>query len=311
LKFCRRMDEKELHSNFQLHTNGLLSISKKIEERLKILEEKEKHIKLLERRMNESAEKAKTKIKLDVGGKIFSTSKTTLLQHQGTYFYALLASDHWQPDEDGCYFIDRNPKHFDRILDYLRTGEFNTKGLDEEAMKKLKTDLDYYQVTPPKPLIEPQSWNPNVKGNFITLTNNNKVATKTQGGNSWDAAVLGTQPNQNFKVKVLNRGPNGDFMIGMASTIQQNSSNYNARGWYLYGSNGTLYSQQGDSSRYYCGNGLNNGSVIEVLFDQTAKTISFAIDGVGKGVAFSNIPNGDIYPALDMYDQSSSLEILS
>ena len=46
----------------------------------------------------------------------------------------------------GVYFIDRNPKYFDRILDYLRTGEFVWKGLDELGREKLEKDLDYYQI---------------------------------------------------------------------------------------------------------------------------------------------------------------------
>jgi hypothetical protein len=95
------MDEENLRNKLESHMDGLLIVNKSIEERLKILEEKEKNINLLEEKMRQSAEKAKQKIKFDVGGKIFSTSKTTLLQHQGTYFYALLGSDHWKPDKDG------------------------------------------------------------------------------------------------------------------------------------------------------------------------------------------------------------------
>lgn len=50
------------------------------------------------------------KIKLNVGGKIFTTSKTTLLSVPGSYFHALLSSGKWLPDEDNEYFIDRSPK---------------------------------------------------------------------------------------------------------------------------------------------------------------------------------------------------------
>jgi hypothetical protein len=62
----------------------------------------------------------------------------------------MLSSGKWQPDEDGVYFIDRNPKHFDRILDYLRTGELTFEGLDDFAIRKLEKDLDYYMITLPK-----------------------------------------------------------------------------------------------------------------------------------------------------------------
>jgi hypothetical protein len=52
----------------------------------------------------------------------------------------------------GTYFIDRNPKHFDRILDYLRYGEFKVEGLSEFDMDKLRADFDYYQIDLPDSL---------------------------------------------------------------------------------------------------------------------------------------------------------------
>ena len=45
--------------------------------------------------------KANEKIKLDVGGKIFATSKETLLRWPNTYFHGLLVSGNWKPDGDG------------------------------------------------------------------------------------------------------------------------------------------------------------------------------------------------------------------
>jgi hypothetical protein len=51
--------------------------------------------------MEEHAAKAKTKIVLDVGGKKFAASKSTLLTFPGSYFWAMLSSGKWLPDEDG------------------------------------------------------------------------------------------------------------------------------------------------------------------------------------------------------------------
>jgi hypothetical protein len=127
-----------------------LNISKQIEERLSFLEAKEKKLVSLEAQMEKNASSAKNKIRLDVGGKQFTTSKSSLLRLEGTYFHAMLSSGKWQPDEDGVYFIDRNPKHFDLILDFLRTGELSFKGLDEVAIEKLEKDLDYYMITLPQ-----------------------------------------------------------------------------------------------------------------------------------------------------------------
>ena len=134
------------------------------------------------------------------------------------------------------------------------------------------------------------------------------MATKTRGS-GWNAAVLGILPNQNFKVKVLNRANSGSVMVGMAIFIDPNGQNYNQRGWYLYVNNGTLYSQQGDNNRQYA-TAVNNGSVIEVVFDVTQRNMSFVIDGVNKGIAFNNLPVQDLFPALDIHEQNVAIEII-
>ena len=59
----------------------------------------------------------------------------------------MLGSGKWAPDADGSYFVDRNPKYFDFILDFLRTGEQpHLSSLPSEALEKLRKDVDYYQV---------------------------------------------------------------------------------------------------------------------------------------------------------------------
>eukprot|EP01129_Flabellula_baltica_P003611 TRINITY_DN13365_c0_g1_i1.p1 TRINITY_DN13365_c0_g1~~TRINITY_DN13365_c0_g1_i1.p1 ORF type:complete len:401 (-),score=34.16 TRINITY_DN13365_c0_g1_i1:41-1243(-) len=94
--------------------------------------------------VDKEIEKGKHKIKLNVGGSIFVTSKITLLSYEGSYFYGMLSSDNWQPNEDGEYFIDRDPIVFDRILNYLRDGNLDTDCLSDREVDILKNDLDYY-----------------------------------------------------------------------------------------------------------------------------------------------------------------------
>ncbi len=154
-------NSEKIREQYDNALNSILSISRDIDLRLKILEEKERCWNAIEKKMEENSAKAKTKIKLDIGGKKFTTSKSSLLRFHNSYFYAMISSGKWEPDEDGNYivpiwsdlsgeyFIDRNPKYFDHILDYLRTGEFSTEGLDETALKKLKADFDYFQIESP------------------------------------------------------------------------------------------------------------------------------------------------------------------
>lgn len=83
------------------------------------------------------------KIKLDVGGKVFSVSLGTLLGVEGTFFSALF-SDGWvsPPGADGTYFIDRDPFPYHIIFNYLREGDvaveelYRTPGLRKAVCKE-------------------------------------------------------------------------------------------------------------------------------------------------------------------------------
>eukprot|EP01125_Pyxidicula_operculata_P006779 TRINITY_DN2327_c0_g1_i3.p1 TRINITY_DN2327_c0_g1~~TRINITY_DN2327_c0_g1_i3.p1 ORF type:complete len:248 (-),score=34.59 TRINITY_DN2327_c0_g1_i3:32-775(-) len=66
----------------------------------------------------------------------------------------MISSGHWEPDEDGEYFIDRSPKCFDIIADYLRSKEWkHTKDLRRDEIEQLKLDVEYYQLEFPQEVI--------------------------------------------------------------------------------------------------------------------------------------------------------------
>ena len=86
-------------------TKSYLKVAAKIEERLKLLEEKEQKLAALEKRMEENAANVKQKVKLDVGGRIFATSKSSLLRFENSFFHAMISSGKWKPDEDGTLLL--------------------------------------------------------------------------------------------------------------------------------------------------------------------------------------------------------------
>lgn len=86
-------------------------------------------------------------VTLNVGGKYFATSKSTLTakepasmlarmfaEDNGGYFFSPSALD-----KNGAYLIDRSPKYFEPLLNYLRIGQLiydanvNPEGILEEA----------------------------------------------------------------------------------------------------------------------------------------------------------------------------------
>jgi len=90
--------------------------------------------------------KSSTRVDVCVGGKSFSTTRETLLKAKDSFFHTLLESGNFKPDEKGVWFIDRNPKYFEIIIEFLRTGELFTKYLSDEQLKALKIEIDWYDI---------------------------------------------------------------------------------------------------------------------------------------------------------------------
>ncbi|CCD64944.1 BTB domain-containing protein [Caenorhabditis elegans] len=82
-------------------------------------------------------------VKLDVGGTIFKTSKSTLTKFNG-FFKTMLECDiGLKLDESGCIFIDRSPKHFDLILNFMRDGDVALPNC-ELKLKELLVEAQFY-----------------------------------------------------------------------------------------------------------------------------------------------------------------------
>ena len=91
-------------------------------------------------------------VRLNVGGTHFTATKRTLLGESDTYFSSLIGNDSWAPDEDGEFFIDRNPRFFQAILDYLRMAasggqpELIVGRIPPEEWILLIDDIEYYML---------------------------------------------------------------------------------------------------------------------------------------------------------------------
>ena len=94
-----------------------------------------------------------SRVRLNVGGQVFETSKPTLLAEPGSMFYALIHSGAFVPDaQTGDFFIDRDPKFFGVLLHYLRDnrrdGHLNLDmdDLSPAGKEMLRSDVEYYQL---------------------------------------------------------------------------------------------------------------------------------------------------------------------
>jgi len=85
---------------------------------------------------------------LNVGGKGFTTSRSTLTQYTPSTLSSMF-SGRWKMvlDRDNRVFIDRNGKLFERILEVLR----DPRAVSEIPVKELsafRREMDFYGLTP-------------------------------------------------------------------------------------------------------------------------------------------------------------------
>eukprot|EP01006_Ploeotia_vitrea_P014732 TRINITY_DN40222_c0_g1_i2.p1 TRINITY_DN40222_c0_g1~~TRINITY_DN40222_c0_g1_i2.p1 ORF type:complete len:550 (-),score=25.53 TRINITY_DN40222_c0_g1_i2:143-1630(-) len=113
------------------------------------LEEKKQQFENRQEHASQQAQAAREVINLNVGGTTFSTTKSTLLAEPETFFWHLLHSGCWSPDYGDSFFVDRNPKFFEPILDYLREKRLyiSVDKLSEDDRVRFLADVQFYQIT--------------------------------------------------------------------------------------------------------------------------------------------------------------------
>ncbi|EDO47979.1 predicted protein, partial [Nematostella vectensis] len=84
-------------------------------------------------------------VHLNIGGKHFTVSRRTLMEDSSTLFHALLSNPKIKPQADGCYFINRDPKHFRYILNFIRTGIANLPE-DAKSLNEILLEARFYQL---------------------------------------------------------------------------------------------------------------------------------------------------------------------
>eukprot|EP01130_Rhizamoeba_saxonica_P012169 TRINITY_DN5110_c0_g1_i3.p1 TRINITY_DN5110_c0_g1~~TRINITY_DN5110_c0_g1_i3.p1 ORF type:complete len:301 (-),score=45.14 TRINITY_DN5110_c0_g1_i3:42-944(-) len=87
------------------------------------------------------------RITLNIGGTLFQTTRGTLIAEPATMLSAMFGGEGVppQPDEDGSYFIDRDPKHFRFILNYLRGNKLKIP-YDPIIRRELLEEVKFYQI---------------------------------------------------------------------------------------------------------------------------------------------------------------------
>lgn len=96
--------------------------------------------------MEQQAGSLGERVKLDIGGHRFTTSRTTLCARESMLATMFSGRHQIATDEDGYTFIDRDGRNFHHILNFLRTGEIMLPET-EAARRELLAEADFYQFT--------------------------------------------------------------------------------------------------------------------------------------------------------------------
>ncbi|TMS32633.1 hypothetical protein L596_000450 [Steinernema carpocapsae] len=80
------------------------------------------------------------KVILDIGGTDFVTTDQTLKRIPNLF-------QDLEPDHNGCIFIDRDPRYFNHILNYLRDG--STSFMDtahDDTIREISREAKFYKI---------------------------------------------------------------------------------------------------------------------------------------------------------------------
>jgi len=137
----------------------MMTIAEEFEEKAMAIHE---HIKLEQKELAEQVQKFENEkkqmelrnkidepiLELNVGGTHFTTYKSTLCKYPDSMLAAMFSGRYdLRKDQKGRFFIDRPPKLFEIILNWLRTDTLSIDVEDTAEKKALQVELDYFGLS--------------------------------------------------------------------------------------------------------------------------------------------------------------------
>jgi len=241
-------------------------------------------------------------IYLNIGGKKFVTTKTTLLSKGQNFFTPLISGQiKSQRDKEGAYFIDRNGTLFQPLLDFLRHGELlippNLK------LEHVLKEADFYSIDVTPGLCG------NIKEGLYTSSNWIIYLERDQN-HPWIFGITGVEDDSAREMK--------NVFFKQVSTVCDSKLqwNYNGNLYELYSRNDKVYiwnpkSYNSENQLFFrCQN--SNKFPLEIT-EILASDKSF--DGKSLTLTFSTTPKGGIqakteHPTNFLDSVSCEIEVL-
>lgn len=289
------MTNAELRRKYVDLVEEMLALNANIDKKLKTLETKQEQYSASLAKVNSS----KALAHLNVGSPRFAqTPSSPRFTHtpSSPRFTHMAGKPKFFPDHE-----DQSPMHFgfsglhesgaqiDRILSSLRTESSNHVSHAKGSFV----------------------WDAQRCSTNVTIGDHGRTVTRTSFNRLWSYTIANVPNEPSFMVKV--HQPECDIRIGFVKGDAFQADRYNPQvvgGWFL-SSLGHLYSDA-DGCRFNFIHGLSDNDIVEVLFDEIARTITFEINHRTHGVAFDAVirRDGHIYPCVAFGGQGGSVSLI-
>jgi len=236
----------------------------------------------------------KSKVKLDVGGTIYHSSRTTLTSMPGSMLEAWFSGRHaLEEDEDGRVFIDRDGGTFKLVLEYLRSPtSFSLDGISKRDVASCLVEFDYYGLPPPVPPAPPLSLKMKAHQNGysrLQLEHDKCTISHTNGNWGWAVGAEVLADDAVWKMRVNTAS---DVMIGVIANATPPGvyahSEATFAGWYASGQLYAHGSNQGSSGWP----GWQQGDEAIFALNASARTLTLHLKRTRQSYSYSNIPAG-------------------
>jgi len=292
---------------------------------LKQMEDMQKQMEMKQNQMNETVKQFMgEKLRLCIGGVIFETMAFTL--SLSPFFEALLGNTEMKVvQEDGSIFVDRDPKHFNLIMQFLRDSSTIFEEIRCKTVKELKeilAETNFYGLEKLQKIIMFElnnRFDPESCAFTMELSPLCSIVTrKNQYQNQHHSVVAGYSCTSDEEPRYIEFRINccSDskyIVIGITNKVPvslETSSfpgNVLFPGFSYFGSNGNLY-QKGASAAF--GAIFGFGDRVGILIDMKKKEVQFYKNReiVGNAIKFEF---EDAYVVVNMHTAGDQVQIIS
>ncbi|CAF3862872.1 unnamed protein product [Rotaria sordida] len=263
-------------------------------------------------------------VTLNIGGQLFSTTIETLTKEE-CLFTKMFSGRFDLREHQGATFIDRDPTHFRILLNYLRTNTL-IEPKSAQDRSELLLEAEYYQITSlikqlknetittTMIVVEKLLFDSTLHHPQVVISEDGLSANHGSGCVQFLYAKVKNVMWQNgwhYWEITIERGQGCFSSMGVATSswdtnkrLGDDSFSWTLR---LYGPHTSCHHTglRHDSKSLPYHDLFPNGTRVGVLLDLNQGTLEYVVDGVKKGIAFTNLKGHTVTPVFEFCHNTS------